>query len=151
MLEKYPDLLTADFPQFLAATWEFSRWTRKTVEQFPQAAGLGMCTQRYVYFYCQDPGYVFAAADNPSRFRDRVKQSHYNVHFLHQERLNADLSDFLISVGHPVSEVEPILEKSPVNVSTSSGAHARHYSPALKAEVRRADALIFELFPEYDI
>jgi hypothetical protein len=57
--EKYPNLVDSDFSQFMAASWEFSRWTRRTIERHPNARGLGMCTQRYIYFYCKDHSYVF--------------------------------------------------------------------------------------------
>jgi len=85
--QKYPDLLDSDFPKFLVASWEFSRWTKRTIERHPNAKSLGMCTQRYIYFFCKDHSYIFEAAGGLDLLLKRVREQHYEVHFLRQERL----------------------------------------------------------------
>ena len=148
--QKYPNLLDSDYPQFMAASCEFSRWTRKTVERHPNAKDLGMCTQRYIYFFCKDHSYVFEAAHDPDLLLKRVKEKHYEVHFLRQESLNHDLHSFLSSVGYPQSDIGFILEKKAVNVSRKSKDFWEFYDNSLKEKVRKVDALLFELFPDYD-
>jgi hypothetical protein len=148
--QKYPNLLDSDFSQFLKASWEFSRWTRKTIEHHPYAKDLGMCTARYIYFFCKNHSYVFEAAHNPDLLLKRVREEHYEVHFLRQESLNRDLYSFLLSVGYPQFDIEFILEKEAVNVSRASRDFWGFYDHSLKEKVRKADALLFELFPNYD-
>lgn len=148
--QKYPNLLDADFPKFMAASWEFSRWTRNTVGRHPNAKDLGMCTLRYIYFFCKDHSYVFEAAHDPELLLKRVKEKHYDVHFLRQERLNQDLHAFLLSVGYHSSDIAFILEKGAVNVSRKRRDFWEFYDESLKKKVRKADTLLFQLFPEYD-
>lgn len=148
--QKYPSLIDADFPKFMAASWEFSRWTRRTIERHPNAKNLGMHTMRYIYFYCKDHAYVFEAAHNPELLLKRVREKHYDVYFLRQERLNHDLHAFLTAVGYQQSDIGYIIEKKAVNVSRKSRDFWEFYDESLKKKVRKADALLFELFPDYD-
>ena len=149
-IQKYPNLLEADFPKFVAASLEFSRWTRRTIERHPNAKDLGMLTMRYIYFYCKDHSYVFEAAHDQELLLKRVREKHYDVHFLRQERLNQDLHAFLMSVGYHLRNIAFILERKKVNVSRNSKDFWDFYDESLKKKVRKADALLFELFPEYD-
>jgi hypothetical protein len=149
-LEKYPNLLESDFPEFLKASWEFSRWTRKTIERHPNARDLGMCTQRFIYFFCKDHAYVFEAAHDPRLLLERVREKQYGVHFLRQENLNQDLYAFLSSLGYPESDIGFILKKGAVNVSRKTQGFLQFYDDSLKEKVQKADALLFELFPDYD-
>jgi len=148
--QKYPEAPNWEFPQFLAASWEFSLWVRRTLDTHPDAANLGMYTHRFVYFYCRDHDYVFDAAHDPKRFLERVKECLYDVHFLRQENLNQGLHEFLQTMGYSREHLEFMLQKEKINVSRKDTSFNKFYSDGLKQEVRKKDAIIFELFPEYD-
>lgn len=147
---KHPDYAKWDFPQFLATTWESSLWVTRTLASHPNARNLGMLSHRFVYFYCTDHDYVFEAAHDPGRFVARVKENLHDVHFLRQDRLNQDLHDFLLSVGYPAEKVAFIAEKGRVNASKRKDDFREYYDKRLEQQVREKDALIFELFPDFE-
>jgi hypothetical protein len=79
----------------------------------------------------------------------RVRESTHRVHFIHTERLNRELFDFLLSKGYPKPLIDFIPQKDKINTSRANHDYRTWYSEQLRREVEQRDALILRLFPEF--
>jgi hypothetical protein len=117
--------------------------------------GLGKYTRRFVktffsrasdaYSRCMEPDYVASG---------RVRADMHGVHFLHMERLNRDLYDFLSQMGYDARDLEIVLRLGRIlpggRGRPAGNEWEKYYTPELRDFVRLKDRLIFELFPEFD-
>jgi hypothetical protein len=137
----------AEFPDLA-----FEPWLRLMYAAFG-GDGVGYASREFVRFYFREPDSVLPKIDagyiESGRFRDDM----FDVDFLHTERLNVELHDFLARVGYPSEQIEFVLEHErvlPRGRGRAGGAAApSYYSAELEAEVRRRDALLFAALPEY--
>ena len=86
---------------------------------------------------------------------ERLRSELVQANYLRTESLNEDLPRFLSKFDFMEEDLDGILASD--RIQPPEGGRSRGerwedaYSPELRAEVRRRDALIFELFPEYDV
>src|SRR5262249_3676181 len=109
--EMHPDWRDWKFENFISMSNRYASWVRRTLLNYPKAARLGWYSHKFIYYYCRDHDYVFEAADNFDLLVRRVQESTFRVHFLHTERLNQDLYEFLLAKGYPRSLIEFIPKK----------------------------------------
>jgi hypothetical protein len=145
----YPDWRNLSFPEFISVSNMHASWVRRTLVKYPKADRLGWYSHKFVYYYCRDHDYVFEAADDFDTLLGRVKETMYRVHFIHTDRLNQELYEFLLAKGYPREQIEFIPKKAKINASRTNHDYRAWYSDRLRRDVEQRDALIFSLFPEF--
>jgi hypothetical protein len=145
----YPDWQNLSFEEFISVSNRHASWVQRTLVKVPRAEKLGWYSHKFVYYYCCDHDYVFAAMPDFDVFLQRVKETMYPVHFIHTERLNQELFEFLLSKGYPKEQIEFIPAKKKVNTSRNDYNWRKWYNDRLRQEIEEKDALIFRLFPEF--
>jgi hypothetical protein len=145
----YPDWRNLRFEDFISVSNKYAEWVYKALVKYPKTESLGWYSHKFIYYYCRDSDYVFQAADDFEALVNRVRASMYPVHFLHTERLNRELFDFLLSKGYARDRIEFIPQKDKINTSRSNHRYREWYSDQLRHEIEQRDALIFRLFPEF--
>ncbi|MSU20358.1 MAG: hypothetical protein EXS30_03075 [Pedosphaera sp.] len=147
--KEYPDWRNFSFEQFIQVSNRHAGWVRKTLRTYPQAGELGWYSHKFIHYYCRDLHRVFEVAEDSEKLVKRVTETMYPVHFIHTERLNQELYEFLLSKGYPEQQVEFIPAKAKINTSRKDYDYRKWYSDGLRREVEQRDALIFRLFPEF--
>jgi hypothetical protein len=145
----YPDWRNLKFEDFISVSNRYAEWVHRTLVKYPKAERLGWYSHKFIYYYCRDHEYVFQAADNLDLLVKRVHESIHHVHFLHTERLNQELFEFLLTRGYPKPLIEFIPQKDKINSSRANHDYRVRYSDRLRREIERRDAVIFRLFPEF--
>lgn len=79
----------------------------------------------------------------------------FPVRFIHAERLNEELHDFLLGLDFAAEELKLILDSGktfPPEGGRSKGKPwQEYYTPELKQKVRTKERLLFIVFPEFDL
>jgi hypothetical protein len=145
----YPGWHKLEFEDFVSVSNQHANWVHKTLVKYPKTDRLGWYSHKFIYYYCRDHDYVFRAADKPDLLVKRVRESMYPVHFIHTERLNQELFEFLLSKGYPRQLIEYILRKDKINASRRNHNYREWYSDRFRREIEQRDALIFKLFPDF--
>jgi len=154
-LPHYPEL---SFTEYLEAFYD---WQLLHPDHYPggleerlATAGIGPLSWEYLRFLFDDPKRqieVWSNRESDTQFIPALNQ----VHFLRQDRLNRDLHDFLLGMGHSRASLDFILEMPRIYPDTkaprrASRDWATYYTAALLALVRRREAWLFTLLPQYD-
>jgi hypothetical protein len=113
---------------------------------------LGVQTIQFIQFYFKEPETVLREIDH-----DYIEQKQYlhdmaQVVFLHQEKLNKDLYEFLLGFGYPKEDIDFIQKEDKVNVTPRAVDQLKaseFYTQELVKDILEKDRLLFELFPEY--
>jgi hypothetical protein len=147
--KSYPNWRDLNFGDFISVSNRYTEWAHKTLVKYPQTEKLGWYSHKFIYYYCRDHDYVFQAADNVDLLVKRVQESMHRVHFLHTERLNQELFEFLLSKGYPRQLIDSIPVKGKINTSRTNYDYRRWYDDGLRREIEQRDALILRLFPEF--
>lgn len=147
--KQYPAWREWTFAEFLVLSNKHARWVSEVGRHFRHAAELGWYTQKFIYYYCRDFRRVFEGAEEPATLIRRVRESMHPVHFLHTERLNEELYQFLRGEGFLPDRIEFIRDRRKIKTSRKNHDYRKWYSDALRDEIETRDRLIFELFPEY--
>jgi hypothetical protein len=145
----HPDWRNLKFEDFISLSNRYAEWVHKALVKYPKAEALGWYSHKFIYYYCCDSDYVFEAADNLDLLVERVQESTHRVHFLHTERLNQELFEFLLSKGYPRHLIEFIRTKDKIGTSRPNHEYRTWYTDRLRREIEQKDALIFRLFPEF--
>lgn len=145
----YPDWCNLKFEDFISVSNQHATWVHKALIKYPKADRLGWYSHKFIYYYCRDHDRVFEAAGDFDLLLERVKESMYPVHFIHTERLNQELFEFLLSKGYPKSLIGSIPQKAKINTSRANHDYRTWYSDWLRREIEQRDALIFRLFSEF--
>jgi hypothetical protein len=123
--------------------------------KFPAGSEPGPQTWRFIKFFFREPRRVFTELDESYLAAKKWQQDIYPVEFLHTETLAADLHAFLLKAGYETGRIEFVRTAGkifPREGDLRQGASwESHYTPELKAKVRRQERLLFEMFPEYDV
>ena len=149
---RYPDYPDLSFADFLRLYHEaFGRTSRS--RNFESEDGVGWLTERFVRYYARRPRAVLRRL-RPGDGGD-LRGALFDVRFLRTEHLNDDLVGALTEAGVPGTRAARIREQGRV-LPENATAQARdrdwqsYYTPAIRAQVRHNDALLFRLFPAYD-
>lgn len=142
-----------DFDQFVRATLLYGNWCANMRDGRESDETTGRFSAEWIHFFCREPQTIRDAAPDTSAMLARTETLEYPVHFLLMERLNEDLADFLVSVGHTETEVAFIRTHQRVypgrQFRPGGDRHQSYYTAELEAEVRRREAFLFARFPEY--
>ena len=147
----YPDLAFADFLRLYHEA--FGRTARS--RRFDGDDGVGWLTERFVRYYGRRPRRLLRRLrpdDGPAALDGEL----FDVRYLRTGRLNADLHRALLDAGLDAERVAFVPGHERV-LPTNAAAKERprdwraYYTPGLAAHVRRNDAILFRLFPGYDV
>jgi hypothetical protein len=151
--ERYPHYPELTFKEFI----ELSNTLLLQIEndRFPPEDRPGLQTVQFVRYFFKDPERVFSAMDDEYLASRKYKADMFPVHFIHTDRLNQELYDFLVRVGHAPESVQFILSAPKVFPPESGRSENQpwrnYYTPDLKLRVRRQERLLFDVFPEFDV
>jgi hypothetical protein len=145
---RFPDLSFADFVALYNEAFPAPGSDRAP------GGGVGKLTQEFVQYFFRDPGAVFPALDEAYLASPEAARDMYDVRFLTTHRLRDGLHDALVDFGHAPADVAFVREMGRVlpggKGRSAKQAWERYYTPALKAEVRERERLLFARFPEFD-
>lgn len=151
---EYGRLEDLDFPRFVRATVDHSRWSQTARMHYPQLPAMAYCSTEWLHYHCLDPASVVADAQAIGDLLPRVRASIAPIHFLQTHRLNQDLHAFLQTMDFPAAQIDPILARGKIHPGKprrKEGDHwSRYYDDELRQLVRERESLLFELFPEFD-
>ena len=144
----YPDLSFADFLRLYHQA--FGRTARS--RRFESADGVGWLTERFVRYYARRPRRLLRRLGPGA---DLAAGDLFDVRFLRMEHLNDEVHGALVDAGLPRERVAFVRDHGrvlPVNAAAQERPRdwRTYYTPELAAQVRRNDALLFRLFPDYD-
>jgi hypothetical protein len=157
---RYPNYPDLTFPEFVDVvnSWGCGYlkrrpkrpWNPSTFEK----ARIGNCSYLLLQCVLHDPLEIIERLDDYAR-DGRAQTMIPNVHFIKQNNLNQDLFDFLLGRGFEPTQLEFIQQMGKVRPANSkvrdeSKHWSEQYSPALLAQVRYLDRLMFAMFPEFD-
>jgi hypothetical protein len=145
----HPNWRELSFEEFVSLSNQHAWWVQRTLVKHPNAKNVGWYSHKFIYYYCRDHDFVFEAADDGDLLLQRVRESMYPIHFIHTERLNQELFEFLLSKGYPKKSIEFIPSKRKINSSRKDYNWRKWYPNGLRQEIEQRDALIFRLFPEF--
>lgn len=152
--EVFPSFPELTFEQWFRMTNRFWR-AQELPDDRPDHLRPGLQTRHFLWYFAKDPTATLARVDLDDLPADLFRDELFATHWLHTERLNQDLHAFLLGVGCNEQDLAGLLGAE--RIQPPSGGRAKGerwqeaYTPELLAEVRRREALIFALFPEYDV
>lgn len=152
LLQDYPSYPELTFGEYLEMMNTFGR--RNRLGGIQLRADVGFQTVQFLQFFCEDPERLLNDLDDDSVEQQTYRDAMAEVTFLHQERLNEELHNFLIEAGYPETDVAFVMRADPVNVTpgkTGDSDIAAHYSKALANQIVQQERVLFDLFPEYRI
>jgi len=158
--ERYPHYPSLAFEEFLELRNNLFLVLKNS--RFPTEDRLGSQTAQFVRYFFRYPERVFPAIDEEYIASEKYKADLFPVHFIRTDRLNQELYEFLVRVGHPSGTVQFILNApkilpppprgpSPEDGRSDHRPWQSYYTPELKRRVRRHERLLFAIFPEFDV
>ncbi len=154
--------ITAAFPNF--PDLSFEEWFRMTnrfwnweglPDDRPDDVRPGSQTRQFLWYFAKDPVATLARVDVDALPADLFRGEMFDATYLRTEYLNQDLHAFLSGQGFNEQDMEGLLAaeriQPPEGGRTKGERWEDAYTPQLRAEVRRREALVFALFPEYDV
>jgi len=116
---------------------------------------LGLQTVQFIRFFFRNPEKVFSTIDHEYIALEKYRDDMFPVQFIHTDRLNQELYDFLVRVGHSPRSVEFILNAPkvfpPEGGRSGDTPWQEYYTPELKRKIRHEERLLFQIFPEFDV
>lgn len=143
----FPDLTFAEYYELIHRYARENKLNGATPD-----ADLGNHTVHFVQFYFPNPEKVLNRMDDDYVARQDYLEEMPDIVFLHQERLNQELYDFLRGCGYPTEQIDFILDAERVNVTPRNQKQRglkTFYTPRLIDKILERDRLLFDLFPEY--
>jgi hypothetical protein len=124
-------------------------------ELFPPEESMGRQTEQFVRYFFKNPDRVFPAIDAGYIASGKYRADMFPVHFIHTDRLNQELHDYLLELGFVREELHFILTSGKIlpggAVRSEDRPWQKYYTPELKRKVRTKERLLFSLFPEFDV
>lgn len=143
-----------DFPAFVRATVFHSLWARVCRREYPHLEQMGYGSTEWLHYHCLQPWDVVREAQTPSEMVGRASEAVNGVRFLHTRTLNQDLHAFLLEMGYPTQRIDPILTMGKIHPGPRRRPRSDHWSDYYDEDLRRFlrhhEALLFEVFPEFD-
>lgn len=154
---------TQDYPHF--PNLNFAEFIKLTDQAFdvhfdcPKEvwSQFGWRTRSFVDYYFKHPATAFPRmlVDNYIESNSYKDDLYNGLHFLRTKNLNQNLYDFLLANDYHKTDIEFILEMKKVlplgKGRTDEQKWEQYFTPELKAEIRRKDRILFEMFPEFDV
>ncbi|GAG45752.1 unnamed protein product, partial [marine sediment metagenome] len=151
---QYPHFPNLSFEEFVESWDRLTGGPWRNAKLNPFARTMGQYSHLFIGFFFKGVPEIIKMFDEDFIQKDRYKEHMYDVHFLHVERLNRDLYEFLLKRGYPEQEVRFILKEQKVwPAGSTRRQHEKwqdFYTPRMKKLVRTRERLLFRLFPEFD-
>jgi hypothetical protein len=117
---------------------------------------LGRATRDFFRFYGNHP---MQSVERRAYFDSKqYKKDLAGVHLLRTHTLNQDLYGFLLGLGYPRERIQHILKQGKIfprpvepNFKPRTAPWKEYYTPELQRLVRQYDAILFQIFPEFDV
>ncbi|NBD36483.1 MAG: sulfotransferase family 2 domain-containing protein [Chloroflexi bacterium] len=113
---------------------------------------LGVNTIQFIRFYFKEPKRVLNEIDDEYITNRSYQEEMVPITFLHQERLNDELFQFLLTMGYSEQKIQFIKDAEPINVTKRKRDQQsldRFYTEELRQNILKRDRLLFKIFPEY--
>lgn len=113
---------------------------------------LGVNTIQFIRFYFKEPERVLSEIDDEYITNRSYQEEMVPITFLHQERLNDELFQFLLTMGYSQKKIQFIKDAEPINVTKRKRDQQsldRFYTEELRQNILKRDRLLFKIFPEY--
>jgi hypothetical protein len=150
----FPDVarIKAEFPSFPDLSFEnFLRMGRTFNRRYAQPEGMqveiGGLTTQFIRFYARDPLKTILALREDTDWTKEYDRHFPEIRFLHTERLNRELYDFLLEMGYPKERIAFILEMGKIN--RSKRTRSNYCTAEQIARIQHDERFFYQLFPEY--
>ena len=147
---RYPDLTFGDFIDL-----SNSLLMQLENNRFNPEESSGRQTEQFVTYFFMNPDRVFPAIDADYIASRKYRADMFPVRFIHTDRLNEELHDFLLGLGFAREQLQFILASEkvfpPEGGRSADKPWQKYYTPELKRKVRTKERLLFALFPEFDV
>lgn len=139
---------------------EFLRLTTAAFATLPNREldderGLGLESEYFIKYYLRNSRAILPIVDDSYIAAGRYRNDMYDVRFVHTQRLNQELYDFLLGMGYRADDLAFVIDHPRVLPQGKGRSEAQkwqsYYSPELKRLVRQKDRLLFAVFPEFDV
>jgi len=116
---------------------------------------VGLWTKEFVRYYFREPKTVLESLQRPDRGITLKNEKMFNVRFILTHRLNEELYSFLNDAGYDsydtafVRDFEKVLPQGKGRRNDQSWE--RYYTAATKELVKRKEAHLLSMFPEFDV
>jgi hypothetical protein len=152
--ETYPHFPDLSFEEYLSLWNSFLLPMKIKNVDFASQGSFGVQTWQFVDFFFKEPSEALRSIGPHCDARPDYEADMFDVHFIKTDRLNQELFEFLLAVGHSRNKVEFVLDMEriyPKEGGRSRQTWEEYYTPALKRRVRTLERLIFAIFPEFDL
>lgn len=109
--KRYPHYPYLTFEEFIELN--NTLFLRLKNDRFPPEACLGLQTEQFVRYFFKNPEKVFPAIDEEYIASRKYKADMLPVHFIHTDRLNQELCDFLVRLGGAFHGIDPFKNGDP--------------------------------------
>ncbi|WP_086933453.1 sulfotransferase family 2 domain-containing protein [Agarilytica rhodophyticola] len=160
VVEKYPHYPEISFYDFVHIANDFFTNTHQGKEngyintKLSNEDKMGWHTEQFVRFFCHKSRQAFADIDEIQLKKGKHLKDEYSVHFLHTDRLNSDLADFLVqfdideTILNNVLVHKPVLPNEAFELREKSDAFS-YFNEDLKNFVTQREQFLFHRFPQY--
>lgn len=151
-----PDDIRIKYPRFPSLSFEEYYWMAHEsgkadlIGNLETDISLGLQTIQFIQYFCYNPTCVLTNINEDYIDQGLFWKDIPKVQFLHQENLNQELFEFLLSAGYQESKVAFIRDAHALNVRQKNKHNwQEYYTVELKESVKWHDRLIYKIFPEY--
>lgn len=150
--QQYPHFPAISFAEYVTLSNLAFRDHRSPTDH---DSGIGLLSEKFIKFYCQEPQAVLQALRSGSAPEQLCRAALHDIHFIRTEQLNDGLYQFLLARGYAEADLCFIPGLGKIlpggKGRRRDQSWERYYTPELKQQVRRQEQMIFALFPEFDV
>lgn len=154
VIAEFGPLEDFDFPTFVHATVAHHKWSAVCRKCYPRLQPMSYASTEWLHYHCLQPAQVVGEASSAGEFVPRARDATAGITFLRTQCLNQDLHAFLQRMGYAAQLIDPILTSGKIHPGKprrqENDHWSNHYDDDLRRLVRQHEALLFEMFPEFD-
>ena len=151
--KRYPNFPELSFAESLDFLFEPFISAQLEAMQIDKRPDVGFFTLQFIKFFFKEPQKIIANFNDAYINSDSYKNDMFDVHFLKQENLNADLFNLLKKYKYEAKDIQYIQEHQRILPHNKGRSKAqkweKYYTPDLLELVKHKDRFLFRLFPDY--
>jgi hypothetical protein len=144
----FPDITFRQFMELIHLVFNPPGYT-----DFDNAETPGRNTIEFIDMYFKSPSVIYDKISVAYAQSDLMRDDMHPVHFIFTHKLNQQLHEFLIEMHYPPDKISFILKKEKMlpqgKGRTEKQPWQNYYTDDLIDLVRKKDAFLFSLFPEF--